>query len=225
MNKIQIINFTSIPNELTFQRVKETFDVSIYSNFEEAVEASDFNFSQATVIICNEFDKTKALKGFCSQIKNRPLFVWSDQISFSDALEFNVDGVFSKASTPQELLWKLSVPMKKYAVNRQEANLVWRNLSLEFLTSSATFKKMNLNLTGIEFKILNYLVRNKENISDREKIKSFVWPNEMVTEKTLNTHLTNLRNKLKATTLLVKSIRGQGIQIIDQAPQAALELE
>ncbi|MCP4913606.1 MAG: winged-helix domain-containing protein [Oligoflexia bacterium] len=225
MNKIQIINFTSIPNELTFQRVKETYDVALYSNFEDAREASEFNLSQATVIICNSFDDLKTKKDFNSQFKNRPLFIWSDQVSFSDALEFNVDGIFHRNSTPQELLWKISVPMKKYSVDKIESAYTWQNLSLEFLTSTATFKNANLNLTSIEFKILNYLVRNKENISDREKIKSFVWPNEMVTEKTLNTHLTNLRNKLKSTTLLVKSIRGQGIQIIDQAPQAALELE
>ena len=65
--------------------------------------------------------------------------------------------------------------------------------------------------TLIEFKILNFLVQNAKKIVSRNNLKEFVWPQENVLDKTLNTHLSNLRFKISGSNFDIKSIKGEGV--------------
>jgi DNA-binding response OmpR family regulator len=68
-----------------------------------------------------------------------------------------------------------------------------------------------LDLTQIEFKILLLLVKKHGHLVKRDEIKEFIWPNLIVLDKTINSHLTNLRMKIEKDDFKIISIKGQGI--------------
>lgn len=70
-----------------------------------------------------------------------------------------------------------------------------------------------LDLTQTEFKILFLLIKNQDQILTREKIKNFIWPHMVVMDKTINTHLSNLRLKIEDNSLKIISIKGEGIKL------------
>ena len=74
-------------------------------------------------------------------------------------------------------------------------------------------KDQRLELTLIEFKILSFLITHKEQILSRKKIIDYIWNGDYVQEKTLNTHLTNLRSKIAESSAKITSVKGEGVII------------
>lgn len=82
-------------------------------------------------------------------------------------------------------------------------------------TSKSTIEKENqsIELTRNEFKILKYLVQNREKIVSREEIMECLWESEsFIDDNTLTVNITRLRNKLEELNLkeLLETKRGQG---------------
>ena len=85
---------------------------------------------------------------------------------------------------------------------------------MNFLNLVATQSDKKLDLTLLEFKLLSYLITHQQSIVSRNEIKEFAWPNTLVQDKTLNTHMSNLRSKLDTELLEIKSIKGEGFVLI-----------
>lgn len=82
-------------------------------------------------------------------------------------------------------------------------------------TSKSTIEKENksIELTKNEYKILKYLVQNRERIVSREDIMECLWDSEsFIDDNTLTVNITRLRNKLEILDLkeLLETKRGQG---------------
>jgi DNA-binding response OmpR family regulator len=82
-------------------------------------------------------------------------------------------------------------------------------LNLE--TIEAFYHEVNLNLTPIEFKILAILSKNYPEKVAREIMVKAAWNQDNVLDRTVNTHLTNLRNKLPKDEFVIESPRGTGV--------------
>lgn len=70
---------------------------------------------------------------------------------------------------------------------------------------------MSLKLTPIEFKIFVTLVKNYPKKVSRKNLVQKAWNTETVFDRTVNTHLTNLRSKLPKDELIIECPRGSGI--------------
>ena len=73
-----------------------------------------------------------------------------------------------------------------------------------------------VELTKNEFKILKYLVQNREKIVSREDIMECLWDSEsFIDDNTLTVNITRLRNKLEELDLkeLLITKRGQGYML------------
>ncbi len=93
----------------------------------------------------------------------------------------------------------------------EERHLALGSLSLNLETLEAFHSSRNLNLTPIEFKILAALVKNFPEKISRESMVKKAWNSDNVLDRTVNTHLTNLRNKLPKEEFMIESPRGTGI--------------
>lgn len=69
-------------------------------------------------------------------------------------------------------------------------------LALDPLKVSATILSRPLDLTLTEFKILTFLLTRKDHCIHRDYLQQQVWGDLPISEKTLNSHLSNLRLKL-----------------------------
>ena len=70
-----------------------------------------------------------------------------------------------------------------------------------------------IELTKNEYKILKYLVQNRDRIVSRDEIMECLWESEsFIDDNTLTVNITRLRNKLEELNLkeLLQTRRGQG---------------
>lgn len=98
-------------------------------------------------------------------------------------------------------------------VNEVKKHLSFFNLQLNLETLEAFHSKTNLDLTPIEFKILAALINNFPEKISRETLTLKAWNQQHILDRTINTHLSNLRKKISKTEFSIESPRGTGILI------------
>jgi DNA-binding response OmpR family regulator len=67
-----------------------------------------------------------------------------------------------------------------------------------------------VTLSVLEFNLLRYFVENINRVLSREKILQAVWREAVVTDRTVDTHMTSLRKKLQNSTLGFSTLYGAG---------------
>ena len=67
-----------------------------------------------------------------------------------------------------------------------------------------------LDLTPHEFRLLFHLARDENEPVSREQLMRSVWGNVVVYERTIDSHLSNLRKKLGSRSGYIQSVRGVG---------------
>ncbi len=83
---------------------------------------------------------------------------------------------------------------------------------VSFLSNCLIFDGVPIALTPRECRIMSYLLDHELKLS-KEILKDFVWEDVFVSDKTLNAHLTNLREKLKDIGLTLQSSRDGNIYV------------
>ncbi len=73
-----------------------------------------------------------------------------------------------------------------------------------------------LDLTPHEFRLLFQLAREENQPVSREELMSAVWGNVVVYERTIDSHLSNLRKKLGLRSNYIQSVRGIGYRFSTQ---------
>lgn len=79
--------------------------------------------------------------------------------------------------------------------------------------------KVDLQLTLIEMRILDLLSRRQEIVFSREKILDIVWPGTSITDRTVDSHIANLRRKIKGSRVKLVTIKGVGYSVVIQPNQ------
>ena len=67
-----------------------------------------------------------------------------------------------------------------------------------------------IQLTPIEFKFIQLLAKNPNKIFSRDYITNLLWPDVHVQNQNIDTHLSNLRKKLKPFSKQIKTIKSRG---------------
>ncbi|ARV57690.1 DNA-binding response regulator [Nostocales cyanobacterium HT-58-2] len=97
--------------------------------------------------------------------------------------------------------------------------LICGNLQLDPATNQITYAGNLLSLTPKEYMILEYFLRNPNQVVSRSAILDKLWKIDQSSgEKTVKTHITNLRNKLRAAGSsedLIENIYGIGYRFCD----------
>lgn len=150
-----------------------------------------------------------------SRFKNIPVIMYTSdelQVIRYQALASDASDIIYRTLTDQEIelriLNKINLFSKK---NEEESHLNLGQLKLNLETLEAFHEEENLNLTPIEFKILAALIKNFPEKITRETMMKKAWNQDNVLDRTVNTHLTNLRNKLPKEKFVIESPRGTGI--------------
>lgn len=197
------------------------FKISTYNNSIEAYTSLKENHFDALIIdyhmpIINGLEfikKIKNIKNF-----NSSLFILSSDSSSDtkiQALNLGIKDFLWPQMNKEELVLRIKNHLN--FENSSSTNQLfkhYRDIQIDMNNMSASIKGQKIELTLIEFKILSYLIGLATNIVDRQLLKKFTWPDCVVLDKTLNTHLSNLRIKLINSQVEIKSIKGEGIILI-----------
>ena len=156
----------------------------------------------------------------CKEIRkqsNLPIIIVTSRNNEIDellSLNYGADHYITKPFHLQILLAKIASLLRRTNI---QTNVQDKIEAKDFVlnTDKSTIQKdgKEIELTKNEFRILKYLVQNRNKIVAREEIMACLWDSEnFIDDNTLTVNMTRLRNKLEELDLkeLLQTKRGQG---------------
>jgi two-component system phosphate regulon response regulator PhoB len=106
--------------------------------------------------------------------------------------------------------------------NVGDANLRFGDLSINLETHEVLLADEPVKLTLTEFKLLAALAQESDKVLNRQRlIAKAMGAGVTVTERTIDVHMTSIRKKLGAASGIIKTIRGVGYRLTDDADDRA----
>lgn len=135
-------------------------------------------------------------------------------------LEIGADDYICKPFSPREVVARVQALLRRVAFGSEKPAPA-NSLVMNEDTHEAMFKGQALDLTPVEFRLLKALYDNQGRIFSREQLMSKAYSDyRIVTDRTVDTHIKNLRRKLDQISPdyeLIRSIYGLGYKFEQQA--------
>lgn len=208
------------------QKIREV--IREYSEFNgyEVEEAAD---GMEAVNLCrlNDYDliimdiMMPKLDGYsaCKEIKktkNIPVIMLSARGEEYDKLfgfELGIDDYVVKPFSPKELMARVAAVLARSsaAQEQQPEVLKFDGLEINIPARTVTVDGSKVELTPKEYELLFYLVENKNIALSRNKLLSDIWGYDFFgDDRTIDTHIKNLRNNLGPYRDYIVTLRGVG---------------
>ena len=202
--------------------IKEYAEFSGY----EVTEAED---GMSAIGLCklNDYDliimdiMMPKLDGFsaCKEIKKLkdiPVIMLSARGEEYDKLfgfELGIDDYVVKPFSPKELMARINVILSRKNAGSASAQGVMKfgGLEINIPARTVTVDGQKVDLTPKEYDLLFYLVENRNIALSRDKLLSDIWGYDFFgDDRTIDTHIKNLRNNLGPYRDYIVTLRGVG---------------
>ena len=137
--------------------------------------------------------------------------------------ELGIDDYVVKPFSPRELNLRIRAILKRDRRNRSNVQEVLRagGIEIDIGRHAATLDGRPLVLTLMEFKLLALLLKRKGQAQTREVLLSDVWDvDKSINTRTIDTHVTRLREKLGDAGRFIKTVRGLGYKFDENGEES-----
>ena len=135
-------------------------------------------------------------------------------------LMLGADDYLTKPVSPQVIVAHVKAVLRRAGVE-ETRTLNVRNLMIYEDEYRATLEGKDLGLTLTEFELLRYLVRHPRKAFTRQQLLETIWQDAMmVTERTVDAHIKNLREKLGGFAQHIQTVRGVGYRFVEDGSVA-----
>ncbi len=141
----------------------------------------------------------------------------SEEVDRVVGFELGADDYVSKPFSPRELTLRVGAILRR-ARNAPEPKTTLGHgaLALDTDRHRCAVDGSPVDLTAKEFKLLATLMRRPGRVRSRQSLLDEVWGSDItVTERTIDTHLKRLREKLGAAGDLIETVRGVGYRFAE----------
>lgn len=191
------------------------------------VEEADDGMSAVGLCKLNQYDliildiMMPKLDGFsaCKEIKkiqDVPIIMLSARGEEYDKLfgfELGIDDYIVKPFSPKELMARINVVIqRRSAASPSKADVLHFNgLEINIAARTVSVDGTRVELTPKEYELLFYLIENKNIALSRDKLLSDIWGYDFFgDDRTIDTHIKNLRNNLGPYRDYIVTLRGVG---------------
>lgn len=131
-------------------------------------------------------------------------------------LMMGADDYLTKPVSPQVVVAHVKAVLRRAGVE-ESRTLQVKNLMIFEDEYRATLDGKDLGLTLTEFELLRYLVRHPRKAFTRQQLLETIWQDAMmVTERTVDAHIKNLREKLGPFAQHIQTVRGVGYRFVEE---------
>ena len=207
-------------------KIREVIREYAEFNGYEVAEAAD---GMSAVGLCklNKYDLVildimmPKLDGFsaCKEIKkisDIPIIMLSARGEEYDKLfgfELGIDDYVVKPFSPKELMARVNVVLeRRRSATRDKSDVMdFGGLSINIAARTVTVDGKRVELTPKEYDLLFYLAKNQNIALSRDKLLSDIWGYDFFgDDRTIDTHIKNLRNNLGPYRDYIVTLRGVG---------------
>jgi len=144
----------------------------------------------------------------------------SEEVDRIVGFELGADDYIPKPFSPRELVLRIQAVLKRVHEPAKSAVAVQRlrmgDLEIDESNFEARLKGKPVELTKIEFSLLAQLVKSKGRLQTREALLEKVWGFDSYGDsRTIDTHLSRLRQKLGKMGDRIETVRGMGYRFKD----------
>ena len=159
---------------------------------------------------------------FCRKLKTNsktesiPVIILTakdDEVDKVVGFELGADDYVTKPFSVRELILRIKAVLKRGEAKKDivEVERQFGDLKIDIDSHEVYVNEMQINLTALEFKLLNQLVETRGRVQSRDQLLTEVWGySAEVTTRTVDTHIKRLRTKLGSMGKYVQTIRGVG---------------
>jgi len=214
----------SISDLISLHLKKNNFEYLVVHNGEDALSHLD-NFMPDFVILdwmipgLSGLEVLRRIRNK-QEYKNLPILMLTAKNSEQDKIisfESGLDDYITKPFLPSELIARVKAILKRTnQLNQDHESLIFDDIKIDTSQKKAFRGARRLNLGPTEFKILLFLIKNKQKVFSREQILNKIWPNQVNVEiRTVDVHIRRLRKELNKNGEqdLIRTVRSAGYSI------------
>ncbi|MCX2698230.1 MULTISPECIES: response regulator [Ochrobactrum] len=162
--------------------------------------------------------------GRLRQAENTPVIMitaLAEDLDRLSGLRLGADDYIVKPFNPQEVVARVKAVLRRTNAALSETVRRFGNFEVDFKAYSAFVhtdeRRVPLQLTLSEFRILAYMIRRPTHAFERADILDACLPESEALERTVDTHISNLRRKLEelGQTGFFSAVRGIGYRFCD----------
>ena len=221
MNILIIEDEYSLADAISETLKSENYNVKIETNgedgeYEALTDNYDLIILDVMLPIKNGFDILKTLKE--EKIKT-PIIMLTAKSEIDDklnGLENGADDYLTKPFSMRELVARIKVVLKRSNNIENTDSIEYGDLILELKNAKLKCNNNEIQVSGKEFEILEYLLLNQNQIVSRESILEKIWGYDSEAEyNNVEVYITFIRRKLKLieSNVSIKAVRGIGYKL------------
>lgn len=138
----------------------------------------------------------------CKELRKKteiPILFISARTSDDDkmiALTIGGDDYVQKPYSLGVLLAKVKVVLKRYGQSNKTGYSDNR-ITVDFSARQVLIKSKPVKLTSLEFKLLSYLIENKNKVISKQELFENIWKDKFTGDGTLNVHIRKIREAIE----------------------------
>ena len=216
--RILLIEDQVIYQRMTEGMLKDKFHLDIASNGEEAFKLIDENHYDLFLVdimlpdisglqICTHLRSQK-------HTSQTPILIVTSKEETEDKIQgfnFGADDYIVKPFQAQEFLMRVQSRIKRN-MGQTDSLVRYKDMIIDLLKQTVEINNQYIeDLTRIEFRLLTYFAQHVDHVLSREQIIISIWgDNHKVTDRTVDSHISNLRTKLNGSQFEIGTVYASG---------------